>query len=249
MNRLWKNMKAASVMEYGLLVGLIGTVGLGAVFQFGIGARDTFDGLNTTVESRVLANGVSGGAGNGGGAEAVAGAPFCEPRVVLTENSTLSGVQFINFTYNGPRVFAPNSFTVTGGTGILTVPDNVRLQWLPQTSENISSFEVTYNGTQFVAVGDGGRTLTSNDGLNWIGDGVNATWSDSSLVPGSTFTFLALVKDEAGDGWSSADSNYFWGDGKAVLERLTLLIVAYPAPNWTFRSFSFEGSAVEGICD
>ena len=54
---------------------------------------------------------------------------------------------------------------VPGGGTILTSPDGVN--WVTQSAGSFSDLHgITWNGSQFVAVGDSGSILTSPDGTN-----------------------------------------------------------------------------------
>lgn len=72
------NKKGASTSEYSILLGLIGVLSIGAVFEYGTTARDTFDGLATKVATKEASGGTGTGSESAGGSEeAVATAAEC----------------------------------------------------------------------------------------------------------------------------------------------------------------------------
>ena len=79
----------------------------------------------------------------------------------------------VTWTPRNPGVFGSINRVACSGTtcaavgnvGILTSPDGA--VWTPQSGASGILGDVTWSGTLFVAVGDGGSVLTSPDGVTW----------------------------------------------------------------------------------
>jgi pilus assembly protein Flp/PilA len=58
MLKLMKNVKGAALVEYGILVGLIAVLAIAAVLALGTEVRDTFNAINSALDSNLTAAGV-----------------------------------------------------------------------------------------------------------------------------------------------------------------------------------------------
>jgi len=131
-------------------------------------------------------------------------------------STTITSPDGITWTPRNPGVFGSingiacsgTTCAAVGNVGILTSPDGA--VWTPQSGASGILRDVTWSGTQFVAVGDSGSVLTSPDGVTWTPrtSGTSAslldvTWTGTQFVAvGGTGSTAAIATSPDGVTWT-----------------------------------------------